>query len=70
MLGAIGIAAGTFVAWMVGRSLQALLAGLSPADPTTLVIAMALALALTLVGSMIPAIRASRTNPKDALSET
>ena len=70
MLGAIGIAAGTLVAWMVGRSLQALLAGLSPADPTTLAIATALALMLTLIGSVVPAIRASRTNPKDALSES
>lgn len=70
VLGAIGIAAGTLIAWMVGRSLQALLAGLSPADPTTLAIAMGLALTLTFVGSIVPAIRASRTNPKHALSDS
>jgi predicted permease len=66
-LGAAGISVGVGLAYAAGRSLEALLAGISPADPVTLAAAVGLALAMTVVGSLLPAVRASRANPRDAL---
>ena len=50
-------------AYAAARGMKALLAGLSPADPPTFVVAAALVLAMTLVGSLLPALRAVRVNP-------
>jgi putative ABC transport system permease protein len=63
LLALAGVAAGLLLAYGTGRTLQALLAGVSPADPTTLVIALALALLMTMAGSLWPAMRASRVDP-------
>lgn len=38
-----------------------------PADPATLSIAAGVSLLLCIAGSLIPALRASRTNPRDAI---
>lgn len=67
ILGGLGVAAGSWIAYASGRSLEALLAGLSPADPVALAGAIALSLTITLVGSLLPAIRAARINPKVAI---
>jgi putative ABC transport system permease protein len=63
LLALAGVAAGLLLAYGTGRTLQALLAGVSPADPTTLVIALALALLMTMAGSLWPAMHASRVDP-------
>jgi putative ABC transport system permease protein len=62
-LGAIGIAAGIAGAYAAGRALQALLAGVSPGDPGSFAAAAALSLAMALLGSVWPAIRAARVDP-------
>ena len=67
ILGAAGVSAGIVIAYATGRWIESLLAGLSPADPATLGAAIAISLAMTLVGSLVPAMRASRINPKEAI---
>lgn len=62
-----GAIPGLLLAWVAGRSLAALLAGVSPADPITYASAAALVIAMTLAGSLAPALRAFRVNPIEAL---
>jgi ABC-type lipoprotein release transport system permease subunit len=50
------------IAFMSGRGLQSLLAGVSPGDATTFVAAAALAAATALAGSLRPALRAARVD--------
>jgi predicted permease len=66
-LGGAGIALGVAVAYAAGRGMEALLAGVRPADTTTLVAAIALALLMTAAGTIAPAWRALRVNPVMAL---
>jgi predicted permease len=63
----IGIIAGCLIGYAAGRAMQGLLAGIPPADPPTFVAAIALALVMTLAGSLQPAVRAARTNPARVL---
>lgn len=67
LLGGLGAVAGLAVAYGAGRWLESLLAGLSPADPVTFAGAIVFALIMTLAGSLLPALRASRINPKQAM---
>jgi len=66
-LAAIGIGLGAALAYAAGRALQALLAGVSPADPPTFLSAVVLAVAMTLAGSVLPALAAARVNPMKAI---
>jgi len=66
-LAAIGIGAGMFLAFGAGRLLESLLAGVNPWDPTVLVTAIALSLIMTLLGSLIPALRAARIDSMTAM---
>jgi predicted permease len=63
MLGVIGAAAGIVVSSLAGRSMESLLVGVHPADVPTIAAAIGVSLAMTLAGSLLPAIRAARTNP-------
>ena len=63
----LGVALGVALAAAAGRTLQALLAGVSPADGTTFAVAIVLCLAMTVAGSVIPAIRALRVDPIRAI---
>ena len=63
MLGAIGAAAGIVVSYIAGRWMESLLVGVHPADAPTVATAIGVSLAMTLGGSLLPAIRAARTNP-------
>lgn len=63
----VGIAAGLGVALLVTRSIQALLFGLKPYDPATLMGATLLLLGVALAAGFIPALRASRVQPMQAL---
>jgi ABC-type lipoprotein release transport system permease subunit len=47
--------------------MQSLLFGLDPADLPTLAIAIGVSLTMALAGSLLPAIRAARTNPTEAI---
>ena len=65
-LAAIGLAVGLFGAFALTKSLQSLLFGVGPHDPTTLIGATALLLATTLIACLVPALRAVRIDPSQA----
>ena len=67
LLATVGSVLGLGAAYAAGRSLEALLVGVRPGDAMTFTVAVALALAMTLTGSLVPAIRASRVDPTTAL---
>jgi predicted permease len=66
-IAAVGSAVGLLLAYAAGRGLEALLAGVRPGDLPTFALATALALAMTLTGSLLPALRALRVDPTTAL---
>jgi putative ABC transport system permease protein len=66
---AAGLAIGTLSALAAARSAQTLLFGLSPYDPSTLVASAALLAAVAALASCVPAVRASRLSPIEALRE-
>jgi predicted permease len=66
-LAAIGIVAGIALAYGAGQMLQSLLAGVKPWDLGTFTAAVVLSVIMTLVGSLIPAIRAVRVDPTTAM---
>jgi len=66
-LALLGVGVGLAAAFAAGRSFQSLLAGVDPLDPFTIAGAVGLVLAVMAVGSLLPAVRAARTNPIDAL---
>lgn len=68
-LGAIGCALGIGGALLSSRLLESLLFGVSPFDPTTLIAAVVVILALVIAASLVPAQRAAGINPMRALRE-
>ena len=66
-LAAVGVAAGLGAAYAVSQSLQALLAGVSPADWRTYSAAAVVAFGMALAGSLLPARRAVRVDPLTAI---
>jgi putative ABC transport system permease protein len=62
-----GVIPGLVLAYAAGRAMEALLAGLKPADLTTFGLAAALCVVMTLLGSLIPALRAVRVVPMTAI---
>jgi len=67
LLGGIGVAVGLLVAYDAAAWLDSLLAGISRADVVTFSVAAGLSLVVTIAGSLLPAVRAARTNPRDAI---
>lgn len=63
----IGIALGCGLALLAGRLLQGLLVGVSPRDPATLTAVAGLLLTVALVAALVPARRAARIDPAEAL---
>ncbi|HNQ22622.1 MAG TPA: ABC transporter permease [Phycisphaerae bacterium] len=63
----IGLAAGLGVALLVGRLLQALLFGVSPHNPQTLLTAVVVVAGTTVLAGYLPAWRATRVDPMVAL---
>ena len=63
LLAVAGVLLGGVLAYAAARSLQALLAGVSPADPATFGGAIALSLLMAVGGSLMPALRAVRLDP-------
>ena len=67
VLALTGIVPGVALAYAAGRSMQALLAGVAPADMPTMAAAVGLSALMTIVGSLMPALRALRVDPITAL---
>jgi putative ABC transport system permease protein len=66
-LALFGIVPGVLGAYAVGRWMSTLLFGVSPGDPATFVAAVAVALVITVAGSVVPALRAVRVTPMSVL---
>ena len=62
-----GVVPGVALAYVAGRSMEALLAGVKPADGPTMLAAVGLSALMTIVGSVMPTLRALRVNPITAL---
>ena len=66
-LSAAGVVPGVFLAYAAGRSMEALLAGVPPADALTLGSAVGLSVVMTIFGTLAPTLRALRVDPITAL---
>jgi len=66
-LTAMGGLAGMIVAYVAGRWMEALLAGVRPGDTATFAAATAVVLLMTIAGSLVPALRTLRVDPATAL---
>ena len=62
-----GLIPGVVLAYAAGRSMEALLAGVKPADTTTMAAAIGLAIVMATAGSVLPTARALRVDPITAL---
>jgi predicted permease len=67
VLSGVGAALGLILSYFAGKSMQTLLAGIGPFDPATISVAAMLALVMTLSGSLLPALRAMRTDPTNIM---
>jgi putative ABC transport system permease protein len=67
VLAIAGVIPGVALAYAAGRSMEALLAGVKPADAPTLAAVVTLSIAMTLLGSALSTIRALRVDPLTAL---
>ncbi len=63
----IGVALGLAAAWALTRAMGKLLIGVSPTDPITYVVAVAILAGVALLACYIPARRAARVEPLVAL---
>jgi putative ABC transport system permease protein len=66
-LTALGIVVGVIAAVLMTRVLASLLFGVQPADPVTLTVVSTLLLLVAMLASLIPARRAARVDPSEAL---
>jgi len=66
-LAAVGVTVGVLVALGLGQLLKSMLYGLQPSDPDSLVGAGVLLLGVALLAGWVPAMRASRVEPMEAL---
>lgn len=64
---AIGFIAGVLLALLAGREASTMVYGLKPWDPATLITAGALLAIVTVVTSLVPALKAARVNPIETL---
>jgi predicted permease len=62
-----GVVPGMFLAQAAGRSMEALLAGVHPADAFALASAVGLSVLMTIIGTLVPTLRALRVDPITAL---
>jgi len=66
-LAAVGVVCGVVVALGLGRLTKSMLYGLRPTDPASLIGAAVLLLSVALLAGWVPAMRASRVEPMEAL---
>jgi putative ABC transport system permease protein len=67
VLAIAGVIPGVLFAYAAGRSMEALLAGVKPADGVTLATAVGLCVLMTVLGCVAPTLRALRVDPITAL---
>jgi predicted permease len=67
ILSLIGIAIGNVTAFAVAQFLSSMLYGISPADPLTFILISVFLILVVLAASYIPARKAAKVNPMDAL---
>jgi ABC-type antimicrobial peptide transport system permease subunit len=66
-LSGVGVLLGLVAAVALGGMLASQLYGVSPVDPVTIAAAVAIFVAVAMLACLLPAARASRTAPLDAL---
>ena len=66
-LALIGVVPGVLIAYAGGRGMSALLYGIAPGDPATFATGVCVTLVTTLVGAVVPALRAFRVSPMAVL---
>lgn len=66
-LAAIGIVAGLLLFWPASYLARQFLFGVQPGDPVTLALAASVLLSVAVAASVIPARRAARVDPMEAL---
>jgi ABC-type antimicrobial peptide transport system permease subunit len=62
-----GVVLGVALAYVAGRAMQSILAGVTPGDGATFLAAAGLCFLMTLAGSLAPALRALRVDPITAI---
>jgi ABC-type antimicrobial peptide transport system permease subunit len=67
LLAAFGVIPGAALAYAAGRAMESLLAGVRPSDPATFAAAIGLSFAMTVAGSLLPALRAVRVDPMSVI---
>jgi predicted permease len=67
LLAAAGVVLGVALAYVAGRTMRALLAGVTPGDAATYLTAAGLCFLMTLAGSLVPSLRALRVDPITAI---
>jgi predicted permease len=67
MLAVAGVVPGVALAYAAGRAMAGLLAGIKPGDALTFASAVGLCLVMTMMGSLLPAVRAVRIDPMTAI---
>jgi putative ABC transport system permease protein len=66
-LAAVGTALGLFGAWTLSRVMEGLVYGVGTRDPVTFLVAPLALLAFALAAALLPAVRATRVNPVEAI---
>jgi putative ABC transport system permease protein len=66
-LTAAGAAIGLLAGWGAARAMEAMLAGVPAADPTTFAAAVTLVGLTALSGSLLPSLEAVRVDPSEAI---
>ena len=70
LLTGIGVAVGSFAAWILTRTLASLFQGVSPHDPKIFVGAIVAFGVIAFIAAMVPALRTTRVDPVVALTST
>jgi hypothetical protein len=66
-LALFGIVPGVIAAYAAARGMSALLFGVAPGDPATFATGVGVSLAMTVIGSVVPTLRAVRVTPMSVL---
>jgi putative ABC transport system permease protein len=67
VMASLGLAIGVACGWLSSRLFESLLFGVTATDPATYLTMLAIVGGVALIASLLPAIRAARTEPMSAL---
>lgn len=70
VLGAAGVVLGALLGYGAGQAMQALLAGIHPADALTFGATIAVSTTVVVLGSLLPALRAAAVDPNVAMRDS